>query len=73
MAQTCLSKTLYWQAWRASFSVRHIPEWNIASDFVAFTEEYSPGHVGGAIDLLELDRSGIHWLAKKENCPESQD
>ena len=32
------------------------------------------GTVGGQTDVLDLNKDGrIHWLARKENCPENQD
>jgi hypothetical protein len=32
------------------------------------------GLIGGSIDALELWNNGrIHWVARKDNCPENQD
>jgi hypothetical protein len=48
----------------------------LAIKIVEFTiDSYkSSGDVGGKIDVVELDKGGgVHWLARKDNCPENED
>jgi hypothetical protein len=47
-----------------------VADQKIARDIIALTETYSRDktRVGGSIDMVELRRDGIHWLARKKNC-----
>jgi hypothetical protein len=47
----------------------------LAMKFVEWSEIYDPTKVlAGPIDALELWGDGsIHWIARKQNCPENQD
>ena len=38
---------------------------------VKLTERYDK-RVGGPVDAIEFDKEGIHWAARKKNCPENQ-
>jgi hypothetical protein len=74
IAQMCFTHTPKGIAWRKTLESRSPSDSGIASDFVNISEQADRQHIDGAIDSVELTHDrGVHWLTKKENCPENQD
>ena len=41
---------------------------SFTSQLVRWTIQYGPDNVGGPVDSVVLDTSGIHWIARKPSC-----